>query len=180
MVSKAITVFGSSHGRPGDAGYEQARELGRLLAGAGFDVVSGGYDGSMQGVSQGAVEGGGKAVGVTCATFGSNPKGLNGNAYLSESVHAPDLPARLRQLVELADGFVVLAGGIGTLAELFLVWNLIAVQAIDKPCVLLGEHWRRVLAALVQETRVEAAHMAMLHVVDTPAAAVQILIACSQ
>lgn len=171
-MNKAITVFGSSHGRAGDAGYEQARELGRLLAQAGFDVVSGGYSGSMEGVSRGAAEGGGRAVGVTCATFGS----ADGNAYLNQTIHTPDLPARLRQLVDLVDGFVVLPGGIGTLAELFLVWNLIAVHAIDKPCVLLGAHWRRVLAALVQETQVEATHAAMLHVVDAPAEAVQVLV----
>ncbi|MBN1935081.1 MAG: TIGR00730 family Rossman fold protein [Anaerolineae bacterium] len=175
-MNKAIAVFGSSRGQSGDDSYEQARILGHLLAQAGFDVVSGGYGGSMQGVSQGAAEGGGKAIGVTCATFGSP----NGNSYLSQAIHSPDLPARLRQLIDLADGFVVLPGGIGTLAELFVVWNLIAVQAIDKPCVLLGAHWRRVLAVLERETYVEAAHAAMLHIVDTSVEAVRMLVACIQ
>ncbi len=172
-MKQTIVVFGSSRGQPGDAEYEQARALGRLLALAGLDVVSGGYGGSMQGVSQGAAEAGGRAIGVTCATFGP----AEGNPYLSQTIHTPDLPARLRQLVALGDGFVVLPGGIGTLAELFVVWNLLAVQAIDKPIVLLGAHWRHVLTTLEQETHIEAPHVAMLNLVDTPAQAVQTLLA---
>ena len=84
-----VTVFGSSSPRPGSTAYERARTLGRLLAQAGFDVVTGGYSGTMQGVSQGATEAGGKAMGITCAWFDGWRPG--GNAYLSQAHHTPDL-----------------------------------------------------------------------------------------
>jgi uncharacterized protein (TIGR00730 family) len=168
-----ITVFGSSQPRPGSVAYEQARLLGRLLAEAGFAVANGGYSGTMQGVSQGAVEAGGEAIGVTCAAFdGARP---GGNAYLSRAVHTPDLLARLQQLTECSDGFVVLGGGVGTLLELFLTWNLLVIGIVDKPCVLVGAHWRRVLAALERETEVGPRHVAVLQVVDTPQEAVAFL-----
>ena len=138
MASKAITVFGSAQPPPGSPLYEQARTLGRLLAEAGFTVVNGGYTGTMEGVSQGATEAGGTVVGITCAVF--DGRRAAGNPYLSSTVHSPDLLARLRQLVERGNAFIVLSGGIGTLLELFLVWNLSAVGSVDKPCILVGSH----------------------------------------
>lgn len=172
-MTRSITVFGSSQPRPGSTAYEQARALGRLLAEAGFSVVNGGYYGTMQAVSQGATEVGGLATGVTCALFDGSRSG--GNRYLDKEIHTPDLLARLRQLLALSDGFVVLSGGVGTLLELLLVWNLLAVGALNKPCILVGAHWRRVLAGLEKETEVRPEHIALLIVVDTPAEAVQAL-----
>jgi uncharacterized protein (TIGR00730 family) len=170
---RSVTIFGSSQPIPGSAGYEQARKLGQLLAQAGFTVVNGGYSGTMQGVSQGATEAGGHAMGITCAVFDGERAG--GNPYLSDSFHAADLLARLAKLVELSDAYVILYGGIGTLLELFLVWNLLAVGVIDKPCVLVGASWRRALQGLAQETQVGARHIALLEVVDTVQEAVALL-----
>jgi uncharacterized protein (TIGR00730 family) len=173
MPSKTVAVFGSSQPLPGSAGYEEARELGRLLAQAGFGVVNGGYSGTMQGVSQGATEVGGRATGITCAVFdGARP---GGNPYLSDSVHAPDLLARLRKLVDLSDAYVVLYGGVGTLLERFLVWNLLDIGIINRPCILVGAFWRRVLEGLERETRIQARHVAGLVVVDTVQQAVAVL-----
>ena len=169
----SVAVFGSSQIGPGSVAYEKAREMGRLLAQAGFTVVNGGYSGVMEAVSLGAREAGGKAIGVTCATFDRwRPRG---NPYLSDVIHAPDLIARLRYLIEHSDAFVVMGGGVGTLLELFLVWNLLAIGAVNGPCVLVGAHWRRLLAALEGETEIAARHLAMLRVVDTPQEAVRIL-----
>ena len=175
MRSKSITVFGSSQPIPGSARYEQARELGRQLAASGYTVINGGYSGTMEGVSRGAVEAGGTAIGVTCALFDGDRQ-PGGNRYLTEARHAPDLLARLRDLTELGDGYVVLDGGVGTLLELLLVWNLLTIGVFDKPCVLLGEHWRQVLADLERETQVGPQHVTELRVADTVEGAVGMLV----
>jgi uncharacterized protein (TIGR00730 family) len=165
MKAKAITVFGSSKPQPGSTAYRQARELGRLLGRAGVTVINGGYTGTMEAVSRGVTEVGGTAIGITCAVFdGERPAG---NPYLSQSVHAPDLLARLRHLTEMGDGYIVLEGGVGTLLELLLVWNLLTVHAVDRPCILVGAGWRLVLASLEQETEVAARHTALLQVTDS-------------
>lgn len=171
--TKAITIFGSAQPHPGSALYEQARRLGRLLAKRGFAVVNGGYSGTMQASSQGATEGGGQAVGITCAIFDDRRSG--GNPYLSHEIHTADLLARLRQLTERCDGFVVLDGGVGTLLELLLVWNLLAVGVIDKPCILVGAHWRQVLRDLKRQTQVNSQLCALLSVTDSVEDAVQLL-----
>ena len=173
MKLKTITVFGSARPVPGSEAYRQARMLGQQLAQAGFDVVNGGYGGTMQAVSQGATEAGGAAIGVTCALFEDRQR--SGNAYLSQTVYTPDLLARLRKLTDLGDGFVVLDGGVGTLLELFLVWNLLTLDVFDKPCVLVGDHWRRALQGLERETRLGIEHINMLNIVDTVQQAVTLL-----
>jgi uncharacterized protein (TIGR00730 family) len=175
MTLKAITVFGSAQPAPDSRAYEQARTLGQLLAQAGFAVINGGYAGTMQAVSQGASENGGQAIGITCAVF--DGERLEGNIYLTKTIHTPDLLARLKQLTELGDGFVVLGGGVGTLLELFLVWNLLAMDVFQKPCVLVGKHWQSVIDALERETNIEPRHSAMLSIVDTPQQAVATLVA---
>jgi uncharacterized protein (TIGR00730 family) len=168
-----VTVFGSARPHPDTPAYDQARQLGRLLAEAGLAVVNGGYAGTMEAVSRGAQEAGGTAIGITCAAFDNQRAG--GNPYLTRSIHAPDLLARLRQLVELGDAYIILDGGIGTLLELFLVWNLRAIGSLDKPCLLVGLHWREVLQQLTRLTQIGPQHTAMLRVVDTPADATRAL-----
>ena len=68
-AEKIITVFGSSRPVEGEPDYEEARNLGRVLAQSGFAVCSGGYGGVMAGVSRGAKEAGGKTYGVTAEFF---------------------------------------------------------------------------------------------------------------
>lgn len=172
-MQKTIAVFGSSQTAPGSDAYQEAYTVGQLLAEAGFSVINGGYGGTMQGASQGAADAGGNAIGVTCAIFDRQRPG--GNPYLSSALHTPDLVARLRQLTERADGFIVLQGGVGTLLELFLVWNLLTIGVIDKPCVLLGKRWSEILSALQAQTQIESHHIALLNIAHTPQKAVQII-----
>ena len=173
MHREVIAIFGSAQPHPGSALYEQARRLGRLLAERGFTVVNGGYSGTMQASSQGATEAGGQAVGITCAIFDDGRPG--GNPYLTHEIHTADLLARLRRLTERCDGFVVVEGGVGTLLELLLVWNLLAIGVIDKPCILVGAHWREVLRDLERQTQVNDQLCALLRVTDSVEDAVRLL-----
>ncbi len=61
-----ITVFGGAQPKEGTPAYEEARELGALLAQRGHAVLTGGYMGTMEAVSRGACEAGGHVIGVTC------------------------------------------------------------------------------------------------------------------
>jgi uncharacterized protein (TIGR00730 family) len=160
-----ITVFGSSRITPESPEYGQARRLGKLLAEAGYHVCNGGYSGAMEGVSRGAREGGGRAIGVTVQVLG----GLAPNEFIDEVVGTSSLLMRLDQLTALASGYVILQGGIGTLLEMALVWNLHLMKVYhDKPIVLLGPEWRRTVECFSQQILIRDVDLAALIFVDTP------------
>ncbi len=61
-----VTVFGGASPKAGEPAYENAMQLGQLLAQAGFTVMTGAYSGTMEAVSRGAADAGGHVVGMTC------------------------------------------------------------------------------------------------------------------
>jgi hypothetical protein len=165
MSTKTIAVFGSSRREEESALYRQAYDLGRLLAEASYAVLSGGYGGSMAAVSRGAREAGGNVIGVTCAVFDPLPP----NHWLSEEVKAPTMMARLETMVQRADGFVALRGGIGTLSEVTLAWSLLQTRSLgSKPLVLMGADWAPLMAALHEHTDLGASIAALARIALTP------------
>jgi len=162
---RTIAVFGSSRRDENSPFWAEAYELGRVLATAGYTVLSGGYGGSMGAVSRGAAECGGQVIGVTCATFDPAPC----NEWLTEEVKAPTLMARLATMIERADGFVALRGGIGTLSEITLVWSLLQTRELrGKALVLLGADWRALFDAFRQHTDLGSSIASLATTVDTP------------
>jgi uncharacterized protein (TIGR00730 family) len=171
-TSALVAVFGSSEPPEGDPLYELAREVGGALARAGFGVMTGGYGGVMEGASRGAVEAGGTAVGVTCATF----SGRQPNRYLTERRDTADLIARTGTLVTAACGYIVLHGKSGTLAELTQVWALHRAGSLgQRPVILLGDAWRPFLHHLVRGEMIEADQLGITRVAEGPEEAVAVL-----
>jgi uncharacterized protein (TIGR00730 family) len=173
MDERIIAVFGGSAPSEDSAGYQQARRAGRLLAEAGFTVMNGGYMGTMEAVSRGVKEVGGRTVGVTCAVF--DRRGIQANAWIDREEKAPDFFSRLRRLTQ-ADGFLAFKGGVGTLTELSLAWTLLQTRAIPPaPFVLLGPAWRHVLDVFVANSYARPQDLALIQVADTPEEAVALL-----
>ncbi len=148
---RIVTVFGSSRPQESDADYEEARELGRILAASGFSVCSGGYGGVMAAVSRGAKEGGGKTYGVTTEFF-SAPA----NSWIDVEVRVATWQERLFELIRLAHGFVASKGGTGTLVELAVVWEMLNKAVMTgKPLAVLGQFWSPIIECV---RSVELAH----------------------
>lgn len=160
-----VTVFGSSQITVDHPEYAFAQEVGRRLAEAGYDVCTGGYDGAMAAVSKGAKDGGGGTVGVTLDIF----RRISANPWVDEEIKTDTLMLRLEHLITRSAGFVVLPGGIGTLLELALVWNLAFTGVTaHKPIVVVGEGWRRALTHLRDLTHVREIDLAWLIFTDEP------------
>jgi len=167
-----VAVFGSSEPGPADPLYQLAQRVGELLAGAGYDVITGGYGGVMEGASRGAVEAGGRAVGITCAIFA----GRSPNRYLTERCETPDLLSRTGALIGAARGYVVLQGKSGTLAELTLLWALHRAGSLGpRPVILLGDAWRPFLHHLVKGGMIEVEQLAITRVAEGPEDAVSLV-----
>src|SRR5690606_16486103 len=90
VMTMTVSVYGGGSPKPGDPAYQQAYELGRLLAEAGYTVMTGGYSGTMEATSRGAKEAGGYVIGVTVGLF--ERAGLSPNPAIGESIQC-DQPA---------------------------------------------------------------------------------------
>jgi len=169
---KQVCVFcGSSAGR--DPAHREAAEgLGRLLARRGMGLVfGGGHVGLMGVVADAVLEAGGKAVGVI-------PRGLQarelGHRGLDELRVVESMHERKATMAELADGFVALPGGMGTLEETteVLTWAQLGIHR--KPVGLLDVrgYWRPLVTFLdhaVREGFLRQDHRAMVLVEEDPA-----------
>jgi uncharacterized protein (TIGR00725 family) len=138
---RIITIFGSSRPVEKDTDYQEAMELGRLLAEQGFAVCTGGYGGVMEAVSHGAKQAKGKTYGVTAEFFARKA-----NPWVDVEVRMKTWEERLFELIRLADGFVACKGGTGTLVELAVVWEMLNKSVIaPKPVAVVGNFWQPIL-----------------------------------
>ncbi len=172
LDQKIISVFGGRHPAPGDEEYQQALKLGSLLATRGYSVMSGGYSGTMEAVSRGVLQAGGTAIGVTMEIFGS----LQPNPFLSREIRTRNFFERLEVLAAQADGFIALRGGMGTLTEVGLIWNMLQTKTLlHKPLILLGDFWRPLLRAVSDHLVVTRQDLDLLHYVKNADEAVTLL-----
>src|SRR3984893_1674737 len=159
----SVTIFGGSRVEPDSDEYLAAQQLGRALAERGFTVVTGGYNGVMEAVSRGAKEAGGHVIGVTVDVIAKNFERVP-NAFVDQEVRTAALLERIDKLVELGAAYVVLPGGAGTLAELGVVWNLALLGVLpDKPLIVVGQGWERVLRTMVEELHTVERDLGFLH-----------------
>jgi uncharacterized protein (TIGR00730 family) len=174
MTSKprVITVFGSSRAERDGTEYREAYQLGKLLAESGYVLCNGGYSGTMEAASRGCKDAGGRTIGVTVEVFG----GLPPNEFLDEEVGTASLLMRLDKLTAMGDAYVILRGGMGTLLEMALVWNLHALGVYpDKPIVLLGADWKAVMACLSKHLAVRDSDLAAFTFAETPEDVLKVL-----
>jgi hypothetical protein len=140
-----ISVFGGAQPRPESPEYEEARLLGGLLAQRGHTVLTGGYIGVMEAASRGAHEAGGHVIGVTCEDIEAWRK-VSKNQWVKEEWRKKTLLERMQAIIEGSDAAIAMPGGVGTLAEISVMWNLMAVESLPRrPLILVGGGWQSTL-----------------------------------
>ena len=143
-----VAVFGSAAPMPGSEGYAQAESLGNALGANGYIVMTGGYCGAMEAVSKGTVESGGQTIGITCEDIDRYRPG-GANQWVQVVIPTENLNKRLEILTRQPDAFLALPGGFGTLCEIALALNLMAVSSIEpKPLILIGRSLAKILASV--------------------------------
>jgi uncharacterized protein (TIGR00730 family) len=150
-MSTRVSVFGGSQAKPGEPLYQDAIQLGRLLAQAGYTLLNGGYIGTMEAASRGAAEVGGHVIGVTCDEIEAW-RPVKANAWVSEEWHFATLQERMQALVKTSDAYLALPGGVGTLAEISLTWNMLITHGIPpRPLILIGTGWQMTVRKFLAE-----------------------------
>jgi uncharacterized protein (TIGR00730 family) len=178
---RCVTVFGSARFAEDHPYYLMGRELGRLLAEAGFAVMTGGGSGIMEAANRGARDGGGLSLGCNIRL----PHEQKPNKYLDRFVEFEHFFVRKVMLVKYSSAFVVLPGGFGTLDEAFEVVTLIQTRKLESfPVMALGgSYWEELIqflnGSLVKEGTISPEDLKLITLVDSPSEAVErILHAC--
>ncbi len=145
-----ISVYGGSQTKPGEPLYQEALLLGRLLGAAGHTVITGGYIGTMEAVSRGAAEAGGRVVGITCDEIEAYRPGRP-NPWVQEERRYKTLRERIGAMMDSSDGILALPGGPGTLTEISFTWNHLLIGAVSpRPLILIGPGWKATFATLLE------------------------------
>ena len=176
-IGPAVAVFGSARTKVDTPEYEMGVQVGRLLAKAGFAVITGGGPGAMEAGNRGAVEGDGLSVGLGIEL--PFEQGLND--YVDLGLNFRYFFVRKTMFVKYARGFIVLPGGFGTLDELFEALTLVQTQKVTSfPIVLVGTAYWTGLVDWLRHTLVEGGKAAvkdldLLHVTDSAEEAVELI-----
>ena len=132
---KAIAVFCGSNFGGSEAFSEGARALGTTLAKAGVTLVYGGTTKGLMGVvADATLAAGGEVHGIITERLHERGHSHPG---LTRHEISPTLRQRKERMAELADAFIGLPGGIGTVEEFVEVWTRNQLGEIDKPAGLL-------------------------------------------
>lgn len=177
-VTRGVAVFGSARTPADDPYYAAAQETAGLLAEAGFSVITGGGPGIMEAANRGALDAGGVSIGCNIELpFEQKP-----NPYQTRSISFKYFFVRKTMFVKYSNAFVIFPGGYGTLDELFESLTLIQTRKIRNfPVVLFGkEYWggmfRWLEDTMLKSKYINEADYRMLHLTDSPAEVVEIIV----
>ena len=137
-----VTIFGSARAQAGTLVYEEVKRLAAALTEIGCDIVTGGGPGLMQAANEGARQADAddrtRSVGIRVEL----PFEQDVNPFVEQAFQHRTFFTRLHHFVLASDAFVVTPGGIGTVLETLMVWQLLQVRHIpDTPLILIGKMW---------------------------------------
>lgn len=113
-----------------------AQSLGKLLASENIELVyGGGLTGLMGGIADAVLEAGGKVTGVMPQHLVDKEIAHQG---LTELIIVADMHERKLKMAELADGFIAMPGGAGTIEEITEQWTWAQLGVHQKPCAFLN------------------------------------------
>ena len=169
-IRPAVSIFGSARVRPGSPYYALTETIARRLSDAGFSVISGGGPGIMEAANKGAYFGKSPSVGLNIRL----PHEQGANEYKDISQTFRHCFARKYMFVRVANAYVVMPGGFGTLDELLEALTLVQTGKSRKiPIILVHTPFWRGLVDWFKETLVGEGMIApedldLIQLIDEP------------
>jgi uncharacterized protein (TIGR00730 family) len=169
-IPPSVALFGSARTKPDDPMYLSAVETARLLARAGFGVITGGGPGIMEAANKGAQEGGNLSIGCNIEL----PFEQDHNLYLDVTLDFRYFFVRKTMFVKYSNAFIIYPGGLGTMDELFEALTLIQTEKVNHfPVILSGsKYWEGLINwirdVMLPEGKISPEDMNLLQVSDDP------------
>jgi uncharacterized protein (TIGR00730 family) len=135
-----VAIFGSARAQPGTFVYDEVKRVAAAFAAMDCEIVTGGGPGLMQAANEGARSAGApSSVGIRVQL----PFEQDVNPFVEQAFEHKTFFTRLQHFVIASDAFVVVPGGIGTVLEMLMVWQLLQVRHVDGvPLILVGKMWK--------------------------------------
>src|SRR5690348_5025465 len=141
-----VTIFGSARLKPATPPYNAVKKLAAELTKLGCDIISGGGPGLMQAANEGAHSVHPKALKRSVGIRIALPFEQEVNPFVGQAYEHRTFFSRLHHFMIVSDAFVVVPGGIGTLLELSLAWQLLQVRKLyNTPLILVGKMWKELV-----------------------------------
>src|SRR5439155_3033830 len=169
-ITKGVTIFGSARTHPEDPQYAAAQEVARILARAGFAIITGAGPGIMEAANKGAKEGGGRSVGCNSEL----PFEQGANPYVDTLVNFRYFFVRKTMFIKYSNAFIIFPGGFGTLDECFEALTLIQTGKIYQfPVIMFGRHYwagliRWLQARVAGEQKISPNDLDLILLTDDP------------
>jgi uncharacterized protein (TIGR00730 family) len=175
-VGAAVSIFGSARTPEDHPEYKLARQTARVLAEAGFGIITGGGPGIMEAANRGARDAGALSIGLNIDL----PFEPGLNRYVDLPLHFHYFFARKVMFVRYASAFVVFPGGFGTLDEMFEILTLMQTEKLEKQIqiILYGtEYWDAILKLepMAEWGAISPGDMQLLQRANTPEEAFALL-----
>jgi uncharacterized protein (TIGR00730 family) len=137
-----VTIFGSARVDPEHWVYAAVRDLAAELTRLGCDIVTGGGPGLMRAANEGARMAGADPDGASVGIRVELPFEQDVNPFVSQVFEHRTFFSRLHHFVLVSDAFVVVPGGIGSVLETMMIWQLLQVRKLyGTPLILVGAMW---------------------------------------
>ncbi len=137
-----VTIFGSARAKPGTFVYDEVKRVAAALTEMGCDIITGGGPGLMQAANEGAALTGAPQQGRSVGIRVDLPFEQGVNPFVQEPFEHKTFFTRLHHFVLTSDAYVVAPGGIGTVLELTMIWQLLQVKHLhETPLILVGKMW---------------------------------------
>jgi uncharacterized protein (TIGR00730 family) len=137
-----VTIFGSARAQQGHWVYDEVKRMAAALSELGCDIVTGGGPGLMQAANEGAEEmrAAGRVHSIGLRVQLPFEQGVN--PFVEQAYHHQSFFSRLHHFVLISDAFVVVPGGLGTVLEAMMIWQLLQVRHLyDTPLIFTGPMW---------------------------------------
>jgi uncharacterized protein (TIGR00730 family) len=162
-----VAIFGSARAGPGTFAYEEVKRAAAAFTAMGCDIVTGGGPGLMQAANEGAasVGNGHQSVGIRIEL----PFEQEANPFVEQIFRHKTFFSRLHHFVIASDAFVVAPGGIGTVLETVMIWQLLQVRCVDDvPLILVGPMWKNLVEWARASMLDDRLHMASASDLEIP------------